>query len=482
MRANASGSRISCTVFSFLAAVALTACTDKETVFVERPFFEDPPANAAGFLGYGTADARAASFTVCGNCHIGTQSEWKNTKHASAWSTLQANANAQASCEGCHSVSERGNAAEGAVAWAATADARYEDVQCESCHGPGAGHVSNPEASQPLASVAVNVDLTNGCGECHSGAHHPFLDEWVESRHGFAGRESIRGRDGCNSCHEGRQALVAFGENVDYIEKTGSELQPIVCAVCHDPHNARNPKQLRFSISVPDVNQNLCMKCHQKRAVPELEAPQRGPHSPQGPLLLGEEVGWQPPGFDLNGIRGSHGSSANPRLCATCHVSPREVTDLTGSFVFNATGHSFEPIPCVDAQGVPTGASDCALTERSWASCTGSGCHGDATAVRSAYQTRFTDVNRLIADLAGQLAQVPSSEFDRNDGIYTTAEGALFNQRLAEIRSSPVHNPFMVTALLLASIQAVEDDYGISPNIAPAEIKRRLEDLDRLRN
>jgi len=451
-------------------------CTDTDTVFVDRPFFEDPPASASGFLGYGTEDARLASFTVCGNCHIGSQSEWENTAHAHAWETLQASPGAQPFCEGCHTVSEAGNAAEGDVAYTATADARYEDVQCESCHGPGAGHVSNPEASQPLASIAVGADLSNGCGECHAGAHQPFVDEWSQSRHGFGGDASIREREECNSCHEGRNALIAFGIDADYIEKGAAESQAIVCAVCHDPHSAANEHQLRFPIDVPNIDQNLCMKCHQKRSAPELGS-SRGPHSPQGPLLLGEDVGWIPPNFNTNIVRGTHGSEQNEELCATCHVNAFEVTDpLTGDFVFNATGHLFQPIPCLDPQGIPT-TGDCALAERTFASCTGAGCHGDETAARTLYSTAQQRIQNLVAQLDDQLAGVPASEFSTTDDVLTVAEGARFNLQLGEIESSAIHNPFLTEALLLGSMQAVQDEYGIAPSIAPVEIRERLAEI-----
>lgn len=473
-------------LFLPLWGLLLVSCTDTETVFIERPFFDDPPAAAASYLGYGTEDARLASFTVCGNCHIGSQSEWEDTNHADAWNTLQASGSAQAFCEGCHTVSERGNAAEGDVGWNATADARYEDVQCESCHGPGAGHVSNPEAAQPLASIKVEADLTSGCGECHSGSHHPFLDEWSQSRHGFAGNAGVRTRSSCQSCHEGKAALVAFGIDADYIEKDDGENYGIVCAVCHDPHNATNSHQLRFPINVPDVDQNLCMKCHQKRAVPEVDN-SRGPHSPQGPLLIGEDVGWIPPNFNTAIVRGTHGSAQNPELCATCHVNAFEVDDpVTGDFVFSATGHLFQPIPCLDANGVPLPSRDangdditCAITERTFASCTGAGCHGDETVARTVYSSAQLAISTLAAQLDAQLAGVPSSEFDSSDNVLSVAEGAFFNQRLAEIESSAVHNRFLTEALLLSSMQAVQDQYGIAPSMAPADIEKRLREITR---
>ena len=456
--------------------IAAAGCTDTETLFVERPLFDDPPSAAAGFLGYGTQSAIATGLPVCGSCHAGKQRDWEKTAHAHAWGTLEASGGSQAFCEGCHTVSERGNATTQPGGWTATADARYTDVQCESCHGPGETHVGNPGASQPLASIAVGADLSSGCGECHSGSHHPFLEEWSESRHGFSGNAGVRNRESCQSCHEGRAALEAFGENSNYVELTGAENQPIGCNVCHDPHGSPNPAQLRFPIDAPDVNQNLCMKCHQKRAVPEL-ASSRGPHSPQGPLLIGEDVGWIPPNFDTGILIGTHGTDQNQDLCATCHVNAYSITDpVTNNFVFNATGHLFKAIPCVDGQGIPN-TGDCALTERTFASCTGAGCHGSGAAARSAFTVATLRVSNLVQQLNAQLAGVPPSEFDSGDDVLTVAEGALFNKRLGEIESSAVHNPFLTEALLLGSMQAVQDEYGVAPSLTPAEISRRLSEI-----
>ncbi|MDH5588964.1 MAG: hypothetical protein OEZ37_02850, partial [Gemmatimonadota bacterium] len=76
-------------------------------------------------------------------------------------------------------------------------------------------------------------------------------------------------------------------------------------------------------------------------------------------------------------------------------------------------------------------------------------------------QTRIAD---LVAVLNAMLAQVPASEFNSTDNIYTTAEGAKFNSGLGAIVSSAVHNPFMTEALLTGSITQVELDYGIAPS------------------
>lgn len=447
---------------------ALAGCVDEKIVYRDRDLFEDPLAAAGGFLGYTDADTK---LTVCGNCHVEKQGDWIGTHHADAWASLQASPGAQAFCEGCHSLSELGNTVTAAAGYNATGERRYEDVQCESCHGPGLTHVTNPtDANIPLAPLNVGVDATQGCGECHSGSHQPFVEEWNLSRHGEgAGAPQYRTRTdgGCNGCHGAEGALAAWGINTEYLEKGDNESIGITCAVCHDPHSDENAGQLRYSVSTPNVETNLCMKCHQKRAIPDEGTTSRGPHSPQGPLLLGEigTVGWTPPGFAYNveRIRGTHGSERNTRLCATCHVNSYEVQDDTGNFLVTATGHRFLPIPCVDANDAPTVDQTCGKTvaERNFESCTSSGCHGDETAALSALILAQGRISNRRTELDNLLAQVPSDQFSNTDTLFTVAEGAQFNSRLAEIESSAIHNPFLTEALLLSSIDAVRTTYNL---------------------
>jgi predicted CXXCH cytochrome family protein len=444
------------------AAVALSACND--IVYRDAKAFEDPPAGAGDFLGYSSIEAKR---TVCGNCHVGKQAQWQKTAHADAFATLEGSGSMQGFCEACHAVSSLGNdVTEASVGWVATENERYHDVQCESCHGPGLTHVLNPDApdTKPLATIAVGADMTRGCGECHSGAHRPFVEEWAASRHSRV-VESRATNVSCSGCHEAKSILQAWGVNSTFMVETGANEHPAVtCAVCHNPHDARNPGQLRFSIDVASVESNLCMKCHHKRAQPEL-ASSRGPHSPEGPLLLGE-AGWFPPNFAFppGALVGSHGSDRNPRLCATCHVRDYQVNDpLTGSFTFRSTGHSFQAIPCVDAAGQPNGAPDCELAQRSFASCTS--CHLSETGARSAYAVADLRISRLIEEVQSLIARIPSSEFSTTDNRYTTAEGTRFNMELAQKKGSIVHNPFLVEALLIGSISQVEIDYGITPSL-----------------
>ena len=141
------------------------------------------------------------------------------------------------------------------------------------------------------------------------------------------------------------------------------------------------------------------------------------------------------------------------------------VTDSeTGDFVFNATGHLFKAIPCLDAQGVPTGDDSCGMTteERTFGSCTTSGCHGSANAALSAMTVAQARIAALSAELDALVDQIPASAFSTSDDVYTVGEGVKFNLGLGTITSSAIHNPFLTEALLLASIEIAKSEYGLA--------------------
>lgn len=460
-------------------AMTLTSCTDTKDVLVAKPLFTQPPTAADSFLGYSDT---VAKMPACGNCHSGIYSTWKETKHASAWADLQASGHATSSCEECHTVNGNGNYVDTIAGWLATGDARYHDVQCESCHGPGLQHAENPDATQPLASIVVGVGLTNGCGECHTGSHNPFVDEWAKSMHADTTNHGIlnaASRPECGACHSARGVLAAWGVPGDYLEENTTQLIPVTCAVCHDPHDASNEYQLRYPIDVRNVNQNLCMKCHQYDAVPN-PATKYGPMSPQGPLLLGQ-AGWRAPDFmsATDTIYGTHGSVANTDLCATCHMHKFNVVDSAGASVWNYQGHEFQATPCLDSIGVPEPTSNCGIQQRDFDACSSSGCHGSADAARSAYTTAETRIADLADQLDSLVVQAPDSEFVAGDNHITTAEGAKFNVELAQMEGSAVHNPFLMETLLTASIKQMEKDYGLQAapglnlnNILSTELRR----------
>jgi hypothetical protein len=181
------------------------------------------------------------------------------------------------------------------------------------------------------------------------------------------------------------------------------------------------------------------------------------------------------------------------------------VTDAqTGNFVFQATGHLFRAIPCVDAQGVPTGSTTCAYntTERQFGSCAGAGCHASVNTALSAFNTSRNDIRLLARTIwidvdadeaidafpadSGYLAKVmlnAPTEFTVNT-VITAAEGALFNIRMVgegyygnADDSKGVHNPFLARSLLTANINELLATYpGFLPVMLPPDVRGAMYD------
>ena len=519
-------------VLALLSSVG--ACTSEKIQYVTRPFVQGKDTTN-GFLGYFTV---ADKQTNCGNCHVGTQAAWKTTKHAKAWSDLQNSGHAQSFCNNCHSVSQLGNGVGKPAGYAIVADSAYQDVQCESCHGPGFTHASSPTLSNvPLASIlprdtVVKADSLNGCGGCHTGVHEPFVDQWSLSAHGSGpGYSHAAANASCAPCHEGKAALaVKFGVVTNYKEKSDTSHQRIVCVVCHDPHGASPFEgQLRADISTPTTD-NLCIKCHSRTGTPPwgvatAASAARGPHGAQGLLVIGQNIGWIPPNFtyDTTQIVSSHGTAANARLCATCHVAFTTITAANGAFQFQSVGHLFEAIPCTQAAtGIPVPCATAAApdTVRSFVACSNSGCHvGGPQIAKNAYVTFRSRLDNLLDQIwidsngngvidstgidSGLLPQLvaralrPSAthadslalRFDTT--VTTVAKGTLFNAALAATDDRPyflgakvlgkswaahassgngVHNPFLLEALLTSSISALQTTYGLAPPIRPVNL------------
>jgi predicted CXXCH cytochrome family protein len=513
-----------------LAAVLTVGCTDTDIVYKDRDPFNPPADAASGFLGYYTS---AEQQTTCGNCHADYQAAWKETAHAEAYETLHSNPGAQDFCYACHTVNGNGNAATNPIGYMKVQDSTYFDVQCESCHGQGLEHVQNVNQGKvikPLARVSVGyrtryengvythevtADTAASCSSCHTGTHHPYVDQWAESRHAYA-RVGYANRAGCgNRCHEGRGALEGWG--VEPVWKEGAwstsfdqNTTPITCAVCHDPHGGPNSSQLRFPINSTDENLNLCIKCHLNRAEP---APPTGssPHGPQGAVLLGF-AGYRPPNFvyDTARIYGSHASpTANAELCAGCHVQRQTINDASGAFQLQSVGHLFKPIPCLDSKGNPSSEPECAYTAtaRSWNACAKSGCHNTATVSANVFNATKNEVETLVSILwkdvggascgggtgpcldpyptdTGYLPKLKKAYPNLWTGPeLSEAEGCEFNTRLTggydraghPDGSYGAHNPFLYRALISSCISYLAGKYPEVLPAPPAEIQALID-------
>ena len=474
-------------VFVALTACAIAAaCTSEKIQYRSGTSLAVAQTGAKSFLGYYDV---ANKQTVCGSCHVDYQTRWAQTKHASAWADLQASGGATGMCYACHSTNNLGNfVTDTAVGFRSTQDPRYHDVQCESCHGPGLTHASSPTSGNvPLASIQADTNATNGCGECHTGTHEPFVNQWKMANFSGLSHSHIQSHalgnasTDCVGCHTAQGALLRFAPTAAYAEGvanptsiTAANALPIVCAVCHDPHGSPNSHQLRYSISAPSVDQNLCVQCHQRYPTPVALTTRNSAHSPEGPTLFGL-AGWFPPNWNqADTIIGTHGTpSANPGLCAGCHVQRFTINQSgTSTFVFQDVGHSFIAAPCVDANGQPTVSQTCAQANQTFRSCVASGCHASTTAATSAYNTDSLRVYQLITmanSLIAKETAVKKTECAEAATTtlpaFTTCMGMVFNVSLAQKPGAFVHNPFLIESLLITNITQMETQYNITPNV-----------------
>ncbi|MBI5560845.1 MAG: hypothetical protein HY883_06185 [Deltaproteobacteria bacterium] len=103
---------------------------------------------------------------ICAVCHQPFMDGWKNTGHAGAFAALEkAGKSRDPECVKCHTV---GYGEEGGFSSGATTPG-LANVQCEACHGPGKGHVS--DFTMPMRPVGEEV-----CLRCHTRENSPDFD------------------------------------------------------------------------------------------------------------------------------------------------------------------------------------------------------------------------------------------------------------------------------------------------------------------
>ncbi len=489
------GNRAIPSVLVLAGAVALVSCVDEDVVYEDRPIYRVLADSALGFVGY--ADPSSDDkLTFCGQCHGDMQAQWEQTAHADAWAGLQSSDHAQEFCEACHTVNSLGNVlaepspGEAIGGHIAVEGPRYLDVQCESCHGPGLDHVLSPQVSNvPLAPMEVGADLDFGCGECHQGTHHPFVEEWEESDHGNVSPDPARREEaegGCYLCHSGEGALRTLGVTADYLEKDellGSDhYAQITCVVCHDPHGSDNAAQLRFPITTTDTDQHLCAVCHDRQARPDASPPQDylRTHAPAAGLMDGA-AGWFSPASGLGPGDVTHAHGSAERLCASCHVVAYSVVDEQTGQEFFSQGHRFLGAPCVDEAGRPTDSQSCAFTAeaRDFQGCLE--CHDSEEEAAQLLNDALTGLIPQVRTLLDRLQAIDPNltaaggEIDADDYRFTVAEGAYFNLTVllsadglpstdpgARLALAPTvtHNPELARALVYTSLNALAAEYG----------------------
>ncbi|MFK7990662.1 MAG: multiheme c-type cytochrome [Sandaracinaceae bacterium] len=106
---------------------------------------------------------------ACSTCHTAAFRWWRGHNHGRAYATLEdQHKNYNLSCVGCHVT---GYLQPGGST--VTHVENLQDVGCETCHGPGSQHVSNPTG----AEVNVARDAPSRlCVRCHNEEHSDTFD------------------------------------------------------------------------------------------------------------------------------------------------------------------------------------------------------------------------------------------------------------------------------------------------------------------
>ncbi len=374
----------------------------------------------------GTATAAFVGADVCAGCHRSSHAAWTATAHSQALPTLERIGQAEnAYCLPCHTVGW--GVAGGYTSRADTP--QLANVQCENCHGAGGNHVRNPQ--QVAMAVPLEADV---CGRCHQGFHHPYLEEWRQSKHSYA-LEGLKGSshasDECLSCHSAEKALaggidvVLALQNETVVARNG-----ITCVVCHAPHGSPNDAELR------SPKDQLCGGCHTSPSTYEnlLASLAQTPPSAPNPRHGKREVmlgigGADEAGNELRGPNSAH-TTATAALCVDCHVYrvPNEDPTVDNPV---GTGHTFEPeIPAACAE-----------------------CHADAETTLPAAMEEIQDATRarLAATRAYFTASAPEyidpSTLDAADQVRYQIAKYDTNLAVAD-GSAGIHNNAYVNRLL----------------------------------
>lgn len=337
----------------------------------------------------------------CGGCHADKQTQWLTTRHHDA---LERDINTNAhgfrneACYTCHAVGYAPVGKDGFIDQTLTP--QFANIQCESCHGaknpagmgaghkpipwdPGKGYLRDANGDYVVTDGKYEYDPAYdgsegyGCGVCHEGTRHGAFEEWVKSGHANQPKAPLTEDDGsgtlavgppgeanCVKCHNGQYfvSMQIKGGDAPAANLEVADMNPgmhITCSTCHDPHEAKNEKQLRVgnteNVTIPwddtVVNGgwgNICLKCHNGRRtrsdynnnVAGTGTSFRGPHgNAQGALyfgLMGADFGGVPVAYDKDHPH----RTWNADTCTTCHMYSRPYIDEQNPKLW---GHDWKP-------------------------------------------------------------------------------------------------------------------------------------------
>lgn len=116
------------------------------------------PLLALGLLVSPAFATEVVGVARCRACHPTEYAQWARTPHARAAQRLKAAERRDPACTACHSTDAR---------------AGHENVQCESCHGPGERYWRAGVMRDPIVARALGLEDPTAermCRRCH-GQH-----------------------------------------------------------------------------------------------------------------------------------------------------------------------------------------------------------------------------------------------------------------------------------------------------------------------
>lgn len=460
--------------------------------------------NAATFLG---VEGAAPNCTVC---HSSTFDKFAETGHSHFLdNALDGLGRSGTTCLGCHTTGYDTLATNDGfddfefaypdTQFVGMADSMYEkypdamvraNIQCESCHGPGSGHMGQTEDSKMVADIGVD-----GCAACHDDDHyHVYPSQWEVSGHADLYYQSTR--TSCGVCHNGKGFIqwVDAGKPEELAEAVDAKYN-ITCATCHDPHDATNENQLRTVEATLPMGEvvteggkgKLCMNCHNSRRILpdriiERNTPNRSPephHGPQAEMLTtlnswtwDEELPTSPhlvaavPGGEANSCvnchmyeEGSHGEHDDEGNLTTAGMHSFSMASKDG--VDNVAACSPCHVPFGDEFG----------DKVYWLN--GNADHdGDGTAEGLQHE-----VEGLLDTLHSILPQDEDGEPTILDSTtHFDVAAAMYNWYFVEEdRSMGIHNPAFTVSILQLSIDKVRGVAtaieNLDPGVAPHAYK-----------
>lgn len=206
---------------------------------------------------------------------------------------------------------------------------------CETCHGPGSKHNSDPDVFKMRKFSTLGADESQAvCTTCHATGEHAL---WAGSKHEAR-------RVACTTCHsvhsaKGEKLMKAetqpklcatcHREIVNKLSRFNHmpvREDKVMCSSCHNTHGSANVKMLRAGTTVDES----CSSCH---------AEKRGPYLWEHAPVANACVTCHDP----------HGSSNErmlvakvPFLCQRCHVTSYHPPTVYDGFVMKNSSNGIK--------------------------------------------------------------------------------------------------------------------------------------------